>query len=366
VVTVEHRPNRIGLLLGSAALVVAAVIWVIGRSSGDGLAVASTVGVTSLPATTLIRGSTTVPQPLLPSSRVLGSIPSPAGVVVFARTFDPNAVLRVDIDTGVVASTPIGSVLSTAPTYLVVGPTTVVVRPYDNVRGYVVDDNNGAVTSPGGLLDRGAYMACADGRRNRIWLGFDALVQVDFNGTLVAQLPAPERPVPIGCDGAGEMLYRQGSNTFVTSDGLPTLVTAGDVIAAGPTTFLVRDCATCELTVVDRATGKRHAVTVDSADTTPQSFPPQPQGRIGSISPDGRTAALFHTGEGIVFVDLRVGASRGDSTVAGEFQSLVWSSDSRYLFFIRGGYQLSVFDRDTLGVNTLGVDNVLAVASRPK
>ena len=81
-------------------------------------------------------------------------LPSAAGVVLFAHTADPNAVVRIEVDRARVVTTPVGPVLSTAPTFLAVGPSAAVVRPYDNVRGYMVADT-GVVSDPPGLLDDG-------------------------------------------------------------------------------------------------------------------------------------------------------------------------------------------------------------------
>ena len=295
------------------------------------------------------------------------ALPSASGVVLFAHTSDPSAVLRIDIDRGRVVTTPVGAVTSTAPAFLAVGPSAAVVRPYDFVRGYMVADS-GTVSDPPGLLGDGTSMVCSDGGRDRVWLEHDALIQVDYRGVLIAQIGGAQRRAELGCDGAGETLYQQGSTTFVTSDGTPTEVTGGTVIAAGPSTFLVRDCAdaaNCALTVIDRRTGQRRALTVDGVSTRPVLQPVQPGGRIGSISPDGQTALLFRTANEAVFVDMKDGTAQGVGSVASAFQSFVWSADSRYAFFIQANHTLVAFDREERHIKSLGVNNVLALASRP-
>jgi hypothetical protein len=296
------------------------------------------------------------------------ALPSASGVVLFAHTADPNAVLRIEVDQGRVVSTPVGSVMSTAPAFLAVGPSAAVVRPYDNVPGYVVADI-GTVSDPPGLLANGTFMTCSDGRSERLWLAHDSLLQVDYTGTLIAQVGSDgPRPWALGCDGAGEMLYRRGVDTLVTGDGPPTTVTSNTVVAAGPRTFLVRDCAAaaaCALTVIDRPTGQRRWLTVDFASATPQSFPVLTEGRMGSISPDGLTAVVFRADREAVFVDLVTGIGQGVSSTSGEFQSFLWSTDSRYLFWITGSHQLFAFDRNTRDFIPLGINNVLALAGRP-
>ncbi|MEO5837541.1 MAG: hypothetical protein ABIQ73_03210 [Acidimicrobiales bacterium] len=369
--TVERRPNKLALLVVAVALVAGGIAWVASRSSDDQQTVPSTTVAASSSTTTRAPASTT---PTTATSTTVApvvlslALPSAAGVVLFAHTADPNAIVRVEIDRGRVVTTPIGSVLSTAPAFLAVGPSVAVVRPYDNVAGYVVADS-GTVSAPPGLLDDGAFMACSDGRRDRLWLAGDSLLQVDYSGSLKAEISNREqRPSAFGCDGAGEMLYRSGTSTFVTGDGPPTLVTSNTVVAAGPRTFLVNDCAAtvaCALTVIDRPTGERRSLTLDASAAIPQRLPTAGQGRVGSISPDGRTAALFRTTREAVFVDLVPGIGQGVSSILGEFQSFAWSTDSRYLFYIGGGYQLHVFDRETRGLVPIGVNNVRALASRP-
>ena len=274
--TIERRPNIVGLLIVLFAVVGGGVVWAATRSSSEGPAapssVASTSSATSTRAAPLTSPSTTVAQ----ASVVDLQLPSPSGVVLFAHTAAPNAVLRIDIDQHRVVSTPVGPVMSTAPAFLAVGPSAAVIRPYDNVPGYVVADS-GAVTDPPGRLDDGTFMVCSDGRSNRLWVADESLLQVDFNGSLQAQIGGAQRPWAIGCDGAGEMLFQQGGATKVTGIEAPTLVTSNNLIAAGPRTFLVRECATataCPLTVVDRATGERRSLTLDVAITDPQSLLP--------------------------------------------------------------------------------------------
>jgi len=276
VATIERRPNIVGLLIVLFAVVGGGVVWAATRSSSEGPAapssVASTSSATSTRAAPLTSPSTTVAQ----ASVVDLQLPSPSGVVLFAHTAAPNAVLRIDIDQHRVVSTPVGPVMSTAPAFLAVGPSAAVIRPYDNVPGYVVADS-GAVTDPPGRLDDGTFMVCSDGRSNRLWVADESLLQVDFNGSLQAQIGGAQRPWAIGCDGAGEMLFQQGGATKVTGIEAPTLVTSNNLIAAGPRTFLVRECATataCPLTVVDRATGERRSLTLDVAITDPQSLLP--------------------------------------------------------------------------------------------
>jgi hypothetical protein len=375
VTTIERRPNTVALVVVSVALVALGLVWVTTRSSGESDAVPSTTAATTTTATALSSTSTravivtAAPSTVDVATTTLDvALPSVSGVVLFAHTSDPNAVLRIEVDRGRVVTTPVGPVTSTAPAFLAVGPSVAVVRPYDNVRGYVVADS-GSVSDPPGLLAGGTFLTCSDGGRDRIWLARESLVQVDYSGLLKAQISSREPvPSPIGCDGAGEMLYRGGTTTLVTGDGPPTVVTSNTVVAAGPRTFLVNECtgaAPCALTVIDRPTGERRSLTLDASAAVPQRLPTAGQGRVGSISPDGRTGVLFRTTNEAIFVDLVTGIGQGVSAIGGEFQSLVWSPGSRYLFGITGNHKLFAFDRDTRDLKMIGISNVLTLAGRP-
>ncbi|MEO8696482.1 MAG: hypothetical protein ABI658_23415 [Acidimicrobiales bacterium] len=366
VTTIERRPNIAGLVMTAVVLMAGGLVWVVARSQGDNEVVPSTAAAVSSTSTRAAASSASSSASTVPASVLDRALPSASGVVLFAHIADPSAVLRIDVDRGTVVTTRVGPVTSTAPAFLAVGPSAAVVRPYDNVSGYVVADS-GSVSDPAGLLSGGTSMVCSDGRRDRVWLAHESLVQVGYDGSLKAQVGGAQQLLPVGCDGAGEMLYRSGSDTLVTAEGPPTLITTNKVIAAGPQTFLVRDCAAtaaCALTVIDRTSGQRRSLTVDSAAVTPPSFPVLAEGRIGSISPDGHTAAVFRAQREVVFVDLVTGFGQGISAIGGEFQSFVWSPNSRYLFWITGNNKLFAFDRDTRDFIPLGTNNILALAGR--
>ena len=375
--TVERRPNVAGLVVGLAVVLAGGVAWAAARTSNHGAPLSASVASSPpvAPSSIAVASSTTTtratpltsPPTVVEQVGLVGRLATPSGVLLFAHTASPNAVVRIDVDEGRVVVNAVGPVMSTAPAFLAVGPSTAIVRPYDYVPGYVVGDN-GVVTNPSGLLGDGTFMICSDGRSDRLWTAGDTLVQVDFNGSPTATIGGAQRPWAIGCDGAGEMLYRQGDTTLVTGDGGPSVVTSNSLIAAGPRTFLVRDCAVataCPLTVVDRATGERRSLTVNVSIATPQALPVQAEGRIGSISPDGRTAVLSRAVREAVLVDLVSGVAHATTTFGGDFQSFVWSADSRYLFYIGASHNLSVFDRQTDEIEALGMANILALASRP-
>lgn len=121
-------------------------------------------------------------------------------------------------------------------------------------------------------------------------------------GTAIT-LPSYIEPlaVPVS-DGDGYMLVRGIGGTYdARPDGL-TLVTSGDVIAAGPTGYLVYECGAqpgCSAVTIDRKTGTR-------ATFGQQSLPvAHPRAIIsGQISPDGAHAVYL------------VGPSGSNTTVA--------------------------------------------------
>jgi hypothetical protein len=149
----------------------------------------------------------------------------------------------------------------------------------------------------------------------------------------------------------------------VRPDGVH-LVTAGTVIAAGPTGYLVYECGAqpaCNTIVIDRTTRARRIVPAESLYIThPTAIVP------GQISPAGSDAAFLENptdptaGEPVHLVDLLsdtevvlpvlVGA---DNTVGSVFG---FSPDGRYLAVATLGGTVDVVDTDTTVVHQLPRD----------
>jgi hypothetical protein len=125
------------------------------------------------------------------------------------------------------------------------------------------------------------------------------------------------------------------------------------VLASGPTRWLAFECderLSCARVVIDRATRTRHRL-ASSADSTDQN--------PGTISPDGKTAALLLPSDGvspngIQLVDLDSGAERPVEVIPNSTgnqldrdPSWVWSPDSRWLFVIDDSGRVIIINRAT-------------------
>jgi hypothetical protein len=165
----------------------------------------------------------------------------------------------------------------------------------------------------------------------------------------------------MGSDGAGYVLLSGVGGFYSARPGAVHRVTSGLLIASGPTRWLTEECddsLSCATVVTDRDSGAHH--TVDTPADLFQSAP-------GSISPDGRTAALPRSGGGVAddaidLIDLeggtRYSAELGRTTVSQASQdgpSFVWSPDSRWLFAVDGVGQVLVVNRATGKTTPLGM-----------
>jgi Tol biopolymer transport system component len=145
-------------------------------------------------------------------------------------------------------------------------------------------------------------------------------------------------------------------------------LTTGRLLAIGPTRALVSECVSifpCNVeVVVDRATGAKERIVALSSIVETSS--------PGVISPDGTTAAIAVDYPEGVFLDLvalengqritRVARMRSSGASQG---AMVWSPDSRLLFFADSDGRIAVSDHSGR-VQRLGADlpSVLQLALR--
>ncbi|EHR50743.1 periplasmic component of the Tol biopolymer transport system [Saccharomonospora marina XMU15] len=274
-----------------------------------------------------------------------------------------EAVLRIQPDRGRVTRTTVPPVRSGGPVAFIAGPDSVLVRPLDDVGGYVVPDGEPAREVPRGL-DRGGHafpgpepgqvwLQPADGSTGPIEL---LTLQGERTGTTLA---TPSRGFwPIGSDRRGYVLGTSTDGVYVARpDGLHR-VTTGALWAAGPTRFLVIECddrARCSSVVIDRDTGARRALNRGFGKDV---------GAMGSISPDGSLAAVL-TGEPdrplrLELIDLETGeVHRLGVTVAQRFRparTMAWSPDSDWLLVAAGSSGLAAVDARTRQLRDLGVE----------
>jgi hypothetical protein len=374
-------PRRPGLFVVASLVVVVVLAVAIGshRSSGRSALPTTTPSVPSTPETAT-RATTTAS--IVATTKALTILESTTTVARRTRTdtggpmlaslthteliiHTLDSIVRVDLDRGVVVNTPVPVISSTGPTFMVVGASSVLLRPLDYVTGYLVPDDADAQPLDG-RLSAGTLWAYPGDAPGSVWVeplgarsdrldlvGFET----DFAGTSV-EFP---NLYPWGPDGTGQVVLTGVGGAYVTGSKGLTRVTTGDVFAAGPTKWLVRECDehhACTTATIDRSTGHKDVLNVDSLA---EALVPV----TGVITADGQSAAIVRpTGE-LEVIDLTSGEQHVVATPASV--APVWSFDGRFLFFVRDANTVSVFDRATGAIMVLPatVDDVEALAVRP-
>lgn len=266
-----------------------------------------------------------------------GLMAVPAGWELFG--WGPGGVVRIELARGVVTRTPVPPLDSTGPVSFLVGRDWAMVRPLDRVPGYRVPDGQPALPLAGPFSHGGPVLPGPGG--DTVWVSHDesqdvSMVLVDGRtGTPTG--PAVPVPAEVGADvvpdGTGYLLLRGTGGTYLARPDGRQRVTTGQLLATGPTRWLVAECdspAACGTVVVDRATGARRAL--------PGYDHPPVQG-LGVVSPQGGLAAVQETDvagqTGLHLVDLATGTDRRlevpiDQPV--DPATVVWSPDGRWLF----------------------------------
>jgi hypothetical protein len=270
-------------------------------------------------------------------------------------------VVRVQPALGRVTRTPAPVRSSSDPVYFLALAGGAVIHPLD-VPGYLVPDGKPAGLLPAGLGASGPMFPGPD--PSHVWIVATpdppVLALASLDGTRTGRtITIPPEMVQFGVapDGAGSLLVHGVGGIYdVQQDGLHR-ITTGQVLATGPTGWLTTECDRrnrCTSRVVLRAGGSRPLPGPD----VPIAF------SLGTISPDGSTAALFiqtteHsvTRSDLTLVDLASGSRRtvplllgdGDGTTA------VWSPDSRWLFALQRDGALGAVDVRAARAVDLGV-----------
>lgn len=251
-----------------------------------------------------------------------------------------GVLVRIQPAAGRIVRTALPDLRSGGPVSLLTGADRVIVRPMDNVPGYVVPDGRPARELPLALnLDGPVYPGPVPGQ---MWVRpaddhQPVMALATLDGKRLAdfvQVPAGSSSLDAVADGAGYLLYSGiGGVYHAQPDGLRRIST-GELLAVGATGWLVVECDEryrCQLVLVNRRDGARRVVPGDAVSRE----------RTGVLSPDGATAAMLTTGSngssGLYLLDLATGSRRvidlAVSTDAFD-GTVVFSPDSRWLFAI--------------------------------
>jgi hypothetical protein len=356
-------------VLAVAAVLVLAVVTALNRERGARQAARETVrptasvavptaSVSSTPTATGTFAATVPPSAAVSVTRLghplLGTT---AGWELLGRGV--RVLVRIQLATGQITRTTIPDLLSGAPVYLLAGSDRVVIRPLDNVPGYLVVDGKPArQLSP--LLNQGPVLPGP--APNQMWVQptddhEPVMALVTAEGTRLApfiRIPEGSSAFDATPDGAGYLLFSGIGGVYdARPDGLRRIST-GALLAVGPTGWLVVECDEqyrCQTVLIGRVDGSRRVVNAGTVS----------RNRTGVISPDGSTAAMLTSGPtgvgGLDLLDLGSGRHRTvqvsisqESLDAG----LSFSPDSSLLFTVTAAGNLAVINRRTGAVGSLG------------
>jgi hypothetical protein len=275
--------------------------------------------------------------------------------------YGPAGLVRVQLARGRITRTVVPALGTTGPVSFVVGPNQAVVRPLDNVAGYLVPDGHRARSLSGALSHGGTVIPGP--RPGTVWLqaGYQvtslSLVRLDGSQTGVSLRLPPGGPSLLVPDGQGFALAfgaSSGALQDVRPGGFHRI--AGSLAAVGPTRWLTVDCRShhrCSYVVLNPASGARRML---------PGLAGRPSGPLGVIAPDGSAAAVLRSVGGQLTLRLINLASGAGQRVAVPMyqessgpQALAWSPDSRWLFIVTARGNLAAVNARTERVEGLGV-----------
>lgn len=266
-----------------------------------------------------------------------------------------RVVVRVQPALGRVTTTAVPALTSGGPFTFIAAGNAVLIRPIDFVAGYLIPDEHPVTRAPRALNTGGWVFPGPD--RDHVWMQTNdagppqmVLVGIDGRTTRVSfPIPAGGSPFTAVPDQTGFLVFAAGGKFFDAGPKGAVQITAGSLLAIGPTRWLTAEChqqGHCTAVVIDRATGTRRALAASAAPDA--TLPP------GVISPNGGSAAIFTRSPHpvIVILDLRTAVAhplslRVDPNGSPDWRSMVWSPDSRWLFTPDADGHLTAIDVHT-------------------
>jgi hypothetical protein len=273
-------------------------------------------------------------------------------------------VVRIQFASGRITRTAVPPVLSSGPVTFVVGPHQVIIRPLDDVPGYLVPDGLPARLLPGALGSGGTVIPGPQPGTAWVQAGFQVtsmpLVRMDGTGIGVFLRLPPGGPWLAISDGRGYVLAGTGDPGVmydVRPGGFHRI--AGMLAAVGPNRWLIVDCRDgrrCSNVVMDQAGGARRILPGPPAEPEPGLTP-------GVIAPDGSAAAIVRVSGDRVTLHLLNLVSGADQQIPAFLdqesaggQTLAWSPDSRWLFVVAAHGELAAVNARTRQVEGLDVE----------
>jgi hypothetical protein len=286
-----------------------------------------------------------------------------AGWELFGLTTS-NGMVSVRFDRGQITRTVLPQAEGDGALSFVLEPREAIIRPLDNVPGYVVPDGLPprlltGILAHGGLLLPGP----APGQE---WF-IDDLHAVTLVGPAgqaegVHVLASAQRwpPQSAMADGRGDVLVFNDSGVLYDT-GPAMLRRVGMLLAAiGPQSWLGLGCAhsVCHNVVINASTDARRTLPGAGLNVVTWPWPAQP----GVVAPDGSFAAVAvargATGVAVDLVNLSTGAVMTIPVAvdsASSSRTLAWSPDSRWLFAIAANGKLVAVSARDGSVHSLGI-----------
>lgn len=279
---------------------------------------------------------------------------------------DQSGVASIQFARGQITRTALPPPEGSGPVSFIVGPNQAIVRPLDDVPGYLVPDGEPARPLTGALAQGLQLLpGPAASQEWAVTAGNNSLTLLGPGGRPAGQriaLPA-DRWVALSAmsDGRGEVLVSSVSGAqYDASPG--SIRPVGALLAAvGPARWLGVICTrrACRNVVIDPAAGTRRILPGPALQLLTWPFPYEP----GAVAPDGVTAAVVVGGGGSSGVMLEeINLDSGAATRIGvpvtqdsSSQTMVWSPDSKWLFVVAANGRLVAVNAATGRVQSLGV-----------
>ena len=278
---------------------------------------------------------------------------------------DADRVVAIQLARGRVIQTALPPPEGSGPVSFIVGPSSAIVRPLDNVPGYLIPDSQPAQRLTG-ILARGGLLLPGP-RPGQEWDnvgGANSLVLVGADGRTTSTriiLPNPGWPSQAAMpDGRGNILV--ASNSGMQYDARPHSLrpVAALLSAVGPTRWLGMSCPAgiCKNVVLNPRTGSHWKLPGPALHLLTWPWPAYP----GAVAPDGLTAAIVaDQGNGQVALEqisLVSGAVKPIAVQINEgasSQTMAWSPDSQWLFVLAASGKLLAVNIKAGTVQSLGI-----------
>jgi hypothetical protein len=286
-----------------------------------------------------------------------------AGWDLFALGAD--SVVEIQFARGRVIRTALPPPVGDGPVSFIVGPRSAIVRPEDNVPGYLVPDSQPpkpltGILARGGLLLPGPHPGQEWDPVSRP----NSLVLVGADGRpTTTRITLPNRNWPSESamsDGRGEVLVASASGKQYDASPHWRRPVAVLLTAVGPSRWLGMTCprGICQNVVVNPLTGSQHKLPGSSVPLRTWPWPEFP----GSVAPDGLTAAVV-AGRGnaqaaleqISLVSSAVKPIAVPINENASSQTMAWSPDSQWLFTLAASGKLLAVNMRTGKVRSLGI-----------